>query len=103
MLRISCPYCGGERDEEEFTFGGPFDRVRPADSAQLSDEQWATYLFTRDNEKGPSRERWRHTYGCRRWFGIERDTLSHVVLRVFAMDAFPPRSKSDATSARRFA
>ncbi|TCG08122.1 sarcosine oxidase subunit delta [Paraburkholderia sp. BL6665CI2N2] len=82
MLRIPCPYCGTTRDEEEFTFGGPFDRTRPGDPQQLSDEDWADYLFTRDNVRGPAPERWRHTFGCRRWFGIERDTASHKITRV---------------------
>ncbi|MFL9863468.1 sarcosine oxidase subunit delta [Paraburkholderia fungorum] len=86
MLRIPCPYCGSTRDEEEFTFGGPLARVRPADPQNLSDADWATYMFTRENARGPSVERWRHTFGCRQWFGIERDTVSHALLRVFTLD-----------------
>ncbi|MEB2543758.1 MULTISPECIES: sarcosine oxidase subunit delta [Burkholderia] len=86
MLRIPCPYCGSTRDEDEFTFGGPYDRVRPAAPQNLSDEQWADYLFTRDNTRGNARERWRHTFGCRQWFGIERDTVSHALVRVFTFD-----------------
>ncbi|TDV33848.1 heterotetrameric sarcosine oxidase delta subunit [Paraburkholderia caballeronis] len=86
MLRISCPHCGSTRDEEEFTFGGPLTRTRPAAPAQLDDAQWADYLFTRENPRGPSLERWRHTFGCRQWFGIERDTLSHALLRIFTFD-----------------
>lgn len=87
MLRIPCPYCGSTRDEEEFTFGGPLERVRPEDPQQLNDAQWADYLFTRKNARGPSMERWRHTFGCRQWFGIERDTVSHALLRVFELGA----------------
>ena len=83
MLRIQCPFCGSTRDEEEYTFGGPYSRVRPATPLELSDPQWAEYLFTRENTRGRSLERWRHTFGCRQWFGIERDTVSHAVLRVF--------------------
>jgi len=85
MLRIPCPYCGSTRDEDEFTYGGPFDRIRPADPQQLDDDAWATYLFTRENPRGPSLERWRHTYGCRQWFGIERDTVTHALVRVFGL------------------
>lgn len=83
MLRIQCPFCGSTRDEDEFTYGGPYTRIRPTQPQELSDEQWAHYLFMRENTRGASLERWRHTFGCRQWFGIERDTVSHAVLRVF--------------------
>jgi sarcosine oxidase subunit delta len=89
MLRIPCPYCGSVRDEDEFTFGGPYARTRPAASQQLDDAQWADYLFTRANARGASLERWRHTYGCRRWFGIERDTVTHDLARVFTFHMLP--------------
>lgn len=86
MLRISCPYCGSERDEDEFTFGGPYRRVRPTTPQDLTDEQWAAYLFTRENVRGSVLERWRHTFGCRQWFGIERDTVSHALIRIFTFE-----------------
>lgn len=89
MLRIPCPYCGSERDEDEFTFGGPYHRVRPVAPDTLSDEQWADYLFTRENVRGGALERWRHTYGCRQWFGVERDTVSHALVSVFTFEAWP--------------
>ena len=34
----------------------------------------------RDNPKGPFRERWVHSAGCRRWFEATRDTLTHEFL-----------------------
>ena len=37
------------------------------------------YLFLRDNPKGAWRERWVHTAGCRRWFELERDTLTNEI------------------------
>lgn len=89
MLLIKCPFCEGVRDEEEFTFGGPFERKRPQAPRELSDAQWADYLFTRENKRGLTLERWRHTFGCRQWFGIERHTESHAVTRVFRMDELP--------------
>jgi len=46
----------------------------------LSDEEWARYLFVRDNPKGPFSERWVHSAGCRRWFNVRRDTATHRVL-----------------------
>lgn len=89
MLQIKCPFCSEKRDEDEFTFGGPFERQRPETPAELSDEQWADYQFTRDNTRGLTRERWRHTFGCRQWFGIERNTETHAITRTFRLDELP--------------
>jgi heterotetrameric sarcosine oxidase delta subunit len=82
MLRISCPYCG-ERDEPEFTFGGPSHVTRP--TPDVDDATWTSYLFTRENPVGVHFERWLHAYGCGRWFNIARNTLTHDVLAVYAM------------------
>lgn len=94
MLRIPCPFCGSTRDEDEFTYGGPFERVRPGAPHDLSDQQWADYLFTRENTRGKTLERWRHTFGCRQWFGIERDTVSHEIARVFTLAEVPRRGET---------
>ena len=76
MLLVRCPWCG-PRDEIEFRYGGQAGLTYPADPEALSDEEWADYLFMRDNPKGPFRERWFHTAGCRRWFNAVRDTATH--------------------------
>ena len=73
MLQIRCPYCG-DRDEIEFSYGGQAGVAYPADRDSLTDEQWAQFLFFRDNPKGHFAERWVHTHGCRRWFDVVRDT-----------------------------
>ena len=78
MLLLPCPWCG-ERDEVEFSYGGQAGVPYPAEPAALSDEEWAAYLFVRDNPKGPFRERWVHTHGCRRWFELTRDTLTNEI------------------------
>jgi sarcosine oxidase subunit delta len=98
MLRINCPWCG-TRDEEEFNYGGPWDKARPADPASLTDEQWAAYLFGRDNPCGPAWERWRHTHGCRQWFVVQRHTVTHTVLRVARMDQVPRQPGGTETAA----
>jgi sarcosine oxidase subunit delta len=79
MLRLPCPYCG-VRDQSEFRFGGEASIVRPANPEAASDEEWADYLFYRDNLKGVHRERWLHNFGCRQWFLVERDTVTHEIL-----------------------
>ena len=78
MLLIRCPWCG-DRDETEFSYGGQAEIAYPADPGALDDGQWAQYLFVRDNPKGAFRERWVHTHGCRRWFEVTRDTLTHEI------------------------
>jgi heterotetrameric sarcosine oxidase delta subunit len=78
MLSLPCPWCG-ERDEIEFSYGGQAGVPYPAAPEQLSDAAWAEYLFVRDNPKGPFAERWVHTQGCRRWFSLVRDTVSHEI------------------------
>jgi len=78
MLRIPCPYCG-LRDQDEFRFGGEANITRPADPERASDAEWANYLFYRDNLKGPHTERWVHSFGCRQWFTLVRDTVTHEI------------------------
>jgi len=79
MLRIECPYCG-VRDQVEFQYGGEAGIVRPVHPESASDAEWADYLFYRDNVKGVHLERWLHSFGCRQWILVERDTSSHEIL-----------------------
>ena len=89
MLLIDCPYCG-PRDESEFTCGAEAHIVRPLDPDALDDAAWADYLFMRTNPKGSHRERWVHAHGCRRWFNVQRNTLTHAIEAVYLMGAAPP-------------
>ncbi|MGW1028018.1 sarcosine oxidase subunit alpha family protein [Streptomyces sp. NPDC002577] len=82
MLLIPCPWCG-PRDEAEFHYGGQAHVPYPEDPAALTDEEWARYLFFRDNPKGPFAERWSHAAGCRRWFNAVRDTSTNEILTVY--------------------
>ena len=75
MLLIDCPYCG-KRPELEFAYGGQAHIARPARPAELSDQQWADYLYQRSNPRGPHAERWRHVHGCGRFFNAVRDTTT---------------------------
>jgi sarcosine oxidase, subunit delta len=85
VLKISCPWCG-PRDEPEFRWGGELV-VRPA--PQVSDEQWAEYLFYRENPRGLVRERWLHAFGCRQWFIVVRDTATQEIRRTYAIAEAP--------------
>jgi len=75
MLLIDCPWCG-KRPELEFAYGGQAHLVRPPRPAELSDQQWADYLYVRINPRGLHAERWRHTHGCGRFFNALRDTTT---------------------------
>ena len=57
MFIINCPYCG-ERDQQEFKAGGEAHIERPKQPTELSDDEWAEYLFMRKNIKGVQFERW---------------------------------------------
>ena len=89
MLRISCPYCG-DRDEDEFSYGGEAHIARPENSWTMSDDDWADYLFMRANPKGAHAERWCHSHGCGRWFNVLRDTATHDILAVYRIGERPP-------------
>ena len=54
MLLIPCPNCG-PRDETEFHYGGQAHVAYPENPAELTDREWAEYLFYRDNTKGATR------------------------------------------------
>ena len=93
MFLIPCPWCG-PRDEVEFTYGGEAHIERPEDPDSLSDEAWADYLFMRKNPKGLHRERWLHSHGCRRWFNVERDTVTNRISSSYKMGEKPPGGNS---------
>ena len=78
MLLIKCPWCG-ERAETEFSYGGEAGISRPLKPDELTDAQWADYLFNRKNPRGAHQELWNHAQGCRRWFEATRDTVSYEI------------------------
>ena len=95
MLHIECPWCG-KRDESEFSYAGEAHITRPLEPDALSDAEWADYLFMRTNTKGPFREMWQHAAGCRRFFNVERNTVTNEILAVYRIGETPPASPSDA-------
>ena len=89
MYLINCPYCG-ERDQSEFSCGGEAHISRPKNPPDLTDDQWADYLFMRKNIKGIQCERWNHSNGCRQWFNVVRNTATDEILKIYN---FPGGSK----------
>ena len=90
MFIINCPYCG-EREQSEFKAGGEAHIERPKQPTELSDDQWAEYLFMRKNIKGIQFERWVHVHGCRKWFNMVRDTTNDQIHAVYKMGEKPPK------------
>ena len=92
MLLITCPHCG-PREESEFSCGGEAHIARPLAENSLTDAEFADYLFLRDNPKGIFLERWRHVAGCRRWFNMARNTVTHEIVEIYPMSS-TPKSKA---------
>ena len=88
MFEIYCPYCCESRQQGEFTSGEEAFIERPKQPAELSDAEWADYVFFRNNEKGVHWEQWVHSFGCRKYFLVQRSTLNHKITAVkkFAAD-----------------
>ena len=88
MLLIQCPWCG-PRDENEFSYGGEANLLMPSEPESVSDSAWAKYLFFRKNTKGAHLEQWAHSYGCRRWFNVKRNTISYKIIDVYKLNDCP--------------
>lgn len=86
MLLVPCPWCG-LRDDAEFIAGGEAHVERPSNA--VDDAAWGDYLYVRRNVKGAQAERWFHALGCRRWFNVVRDTVTHEISTVYPMGERP--------------
>lgn len=76
MLLIHCPYCQQDLPELEFSGAGEAHIARPANMADISDDDFEKFFFIRENEKGVVFERWRHIHGCGRFFNAARHSVS---------------------------
>jgi sarcosine oxidase, subunit delta len=50
------------------------------DSLSDPDERDLDRAFMHENSEGPTTERWFHTYGCRRWLTLRRDTRNDEII-----------------------
>ena len=94
MFLITCPYCG-PRDQSEFAYGGEAHIARPDWRDDMSDAEWAGFVFMRSNPKGVHAERWNHASGCRRWFNALRNTANDEFLAVYEMGRPRPDAPTD--------
>ena len=100
MLLLTCPYCGVSADETELSPGGEAHLKRFGPGS--SDEDIEGYLFMRHNQKGVHFERWRHTYGCGKWFLAARCTATLEVFGTYsAQTPEPPQEIIAKIQAKR--
>ena len=100
MIRLKCPYCGVVADETELTSGGEAHIKRAGIDA--TDEEFLKYLFLRDNPKGVHFERWRHSFGCGKWFIAARCTETMEVFGTYkAQTLKTPKSIINKINKRR--
>ncbi len=94
MLLIRCPYCEEERPELEFRNAGEAHIARPANMADISDEEFEQFFFIRSNPKGLVYERWRHIHGCARFFNAVRDSVTDKFLLTYKAGEKKPTVKA---------
>ncbi len=100
MLILTCPCCGVTAEETEFHAHGEAHMKRF--SVGSSDEDFEAYLFMRENPKGVHFERWRHQFGCGKWFHVARCTTTLEIFGAYAAQTLePPQDIKDAISAKR--
>jgi len=88
MLTLTCPCCGAEAEETEFHGGGEAHLKRFSDGS--SDADFTGYLFQRKNPKGVVFERWRHVYGCGKWFHAARCAVTLEVFGTYSAQTLKP-------------
>ena len=88
MLLLTCPYCGTACEETELAPGGEAHLTRYGPGS--GDDEFTDYLFTRKNPKGVHFERWRHAYGCGKWFHAARDTMTLEVFGTYPAQVYAP-------------
>ncbi len=76
MILLLCPHCG-PRNASEFRYVGEAS-ARPDPTATTPDE-WRAYLYMKKNPAGWTTEKWFHQTGCRRYFTVERHTVTNEV------------------------
>ena len=100
MLLLTCPVCGVTAEESEFVPGGEAHLRRAG--ADASEEDFEAYMFLRRNPRGVHFERWRHAFGCGKWFHAARCTRTLEVFATYpAQTPAPPQEVIEAITARR--
>ena len=100
MILLTCPCCGVTAEETEFAPGGEAHLKRFGPGS--SDEEFDAYMFQRKNPRGVHFERWRHAYGCGKWFLAARCTMTLEIFATYpAQTLEPPSAVIEKIRARR--
>ena len=100
MLLLTCPCCGVTAEETEFQNGGEAHLTRHGPGS--TDDEFDAYMFSRKNPRGVHFERWRHAYGCGKWFIAARCTVTLEVFATYPAQTTEPPAEVVATiKARR--
>ena len=100
MLILTCPCCGVAAEETELQPGGEAHLKRFGPGS--SDDEFEAYMFARANPKGVHFERWRHAYGCGKWFLAARCTATLEVFGTYsAQTKEPPAEIVEKIRAKR--
>lgn len=75
-LHIPCKHCGS-RPVEEFYYG---EVPLVPDEVTDPNERDMIRGFYTHNTEGVQREAWFHTYGCRRWTYLKRNTVTDQIV-----------------------
>ncbi len=85
---MNCPLNGPRNISEFICFGEVTDMPNPN---ELSDEQWADFIWMSNNTAGVVREWWCHT-ATSYWFIAERNTVTDEILKSYpANEVFTDR------------
>lgn len=100
MLILNCPNCGIDADETDLTPGGEAHITRHGAGASTDD--FESYLFHKKNPRGVHFERWRHAFGCGKWFHAARDTMTLEVFGTYSAQTLePPKALQSAIKKKR--
>jgi heterotetrameric sarcosine oxidase delta subunit len=76
MLMVPCPWCG-PRNSSDLRYVGE-SRPRP-EPGSATREAWRRYLYVKNNPAGWTTETWYCRSGCRRYFVVERHTVTNEI------------------------
>ena len=79
MKILNCPLNGPRNISEFICLGEVTDMPNPN---ELSDEQWADYMWMSNNTAGVVREWWCHA-ATSYWFIVERNTITDEILKTY--------------------
>ncbi len=79
MMLIPCIHCG-PRNADEFVYAG--EDLQQPDAATAQPAEWRRFLYMRANLADWTVEHWYHRAGCRRYFTVERHTVSNEIRAV---------------------